>query len=87
MKVWVYREKNNEIRFFDVDATWLDKERFELIGTTNMVIEQPKKTVKKEICGYLPSSVSSIYYHDEIRTECCIPSHAKNIKVTYEVEE
>lgn len=85
MKVWVYREKDHEIRFSDVDATWLDKERFELIGTTNMVIEQPKKTVKKEISPVIACPEPILC--QIMVSATWIPDNAKNIKLVYEVEE
>jgi hypothetical protein len=83
MKVYVYQRGCNGV--IDLFTKELDKEDSRiLLGELDLPIIAPKKTVKKEIdafrdgigCGAVNSNVRDT-----------IPKNAKNIKITYEVDE
>jgi hypothetical protein len=85
MKVYVYEaEMGGEVRLKSFKANFnLCSFLGELdLPITGRPIFEPKKTVTKEMCG-----VRSTYSPFEVRTADPISDNAKNIKITYEVEE
>ena len=54
-----------------------------LIGTIDLDIQKPKKTVVKEAGGMR----KECYGYDKVGVEWKLPAEAKNVKCTYEIEE
>lgn len=84
MKVYVYKSTSkNRIKFY---ANYVTEEYcvgFVCLGTIDLPIEPPKKTVVKEI----PLRAGSGFYDTAFGEIRITPAHAKNVKITYEVEE
>ena len=64
-----------------MDYTPLQGEVF--VGTTDLDIQKPKKTVVKEALGMIKVE----YAYDKIGVEWRLPKEANNIKCTYEINE
>ena len=91
MKAYVFQDSNgglifdiNQIRYnYDRDGFAI---KLNYLGTLDLPIEKPEKTVRKEF--KVPDNPASVnfFYHNH---ECSFPSlsRAKNIKISYEVEE
>jgi len=79
MKLYVTRNQSAYGCFVFNDMTWPSDF---LIGTVDLPIEKPKKTVVKEASAFYSSTVN-----DEHTYKVHVPVGAKNIKCTYEITE
>jgi hypothetical protein len=84
MKVYVYEDNSCRLAFKKDKCVWFKRAnegiRYDFIGELDLDIQQPKKTVRKEV----HCSRSGNF---EWQASQFIPTIAKNIKITYEVDE
>jgi hypothetical protein len=85
MKVWVYTF-NNEVFIYDKPYRGtVDGEHYmELSGTLDLDIQKEKKWVKKE--SEITSWGAEVD-NEKLVSATWVPLNARNVKVTYEVEE
>lgn len=83
MKVYVYKSLGGKLMLHDCkfeSITMADEVPHLYIGKLDLDIQQPKKTVRKEV--YCSRSGNFEWQASQF-----IPTIAKNIKITYEVDE
>jgi hypothetical protein len=84
MKVYVYHKPN--LSEIELRTSEFFPDGF--IGTVDLPIIEPKKTVKKEV--NIPTWTRSVvcgFHGDNGYSSEVISGNAKNIKITYEIEE
>lgn len=89
MKVYVYQQSEGTRLLLKTDkCVWFkgvnDSCRYDYVGELDLDIHPPKKTVRKEVeikdrCCYHNSSLAAV--------SAFVPANAKNIKITYDVDE
>jgi hypothetical protein len=87
MKVYVYNEDGDLA--FNIYKDNLKHKQCDYVGEFDLDIKQSKKTVRKEMD--LPNTIGQTaylnIYNGSGGSTISMPTNAKNIKITYEVEE
>jgi hypothetical protein len=81
MKVWVYRWDDGEFKFWDRGDVFT---KAKLIGTLDLDVKPEKKWVKKKTVLSYEDMVTS---GDHFLSNIFVPKGARNLILSYEVEE
>jgi hypothetical protein len=80
MKVYVYEKEYGDIVLNKVQLLWKSEHKY--LGEVDLDIKPNKKMIKKEVDGELSCRDEYTVIADHV-----FPGNAKNIKITYEIEE
>lgn len=83
MKVWVYEDQCGELTLSDISHGTFWKNR-DFIGTLDLDVKPEKKWVKKETVLSYEDMVTS---GDHFLSNIFVPKGARNLTLSYEVEE
>ena len=82
IKVFVLEDADSAPRWTSFAQNRPEGTYYKIIGTTEIEVEEPKKTVTKEALG-----ARTIAYDYNKAVEWLLPKEAKNIKCTYDIDE